>query len=379
MKSHKRLFTKSLAAIPAHLHACAHSHHLRPDCVLDAQIACAEDAFTLADKKWDKIFSDIYPQAQKHISSLLSTSHPENIIFGTNIHEFILRLLSCFQGPVHILTTNSEFHSAFRQFRRLEEEGLAVITRIAAEPFETFPARFLKATRKSYDLIFLSHVFFNSGYTVPDLKAIADSVDNKDTFIVIDGYHSIMAMPVDIADIQNRVFFLGGGYKYVMAGEGVCFMHAPPGYGPRPANTGWYAGFEFLEDAGEDGNIIYPTNAQRFAGSTFDPSGLYRLNAVMEMIHKENISPAAIHERAMALQSLFLEKTGNFLPLVNPGAALRGNFLTFRTEQAPEIQQKLMTSGLFTDCRGDRLRFGFGIYHDADDIEQMAGIVSSVF
>jgi hypothetical protein len=34
-----------------------------------------------------------------------------------------------------------------------------------------------------------------------------------------------------------------------MAGEGVCFMHCPPGFARRPRDTGWFAAFGALEKA----------------------------------------------------------------------------------------------------------------------------------
>jgi hypothetical protein len=50
MKSYQRLFSSALAHLPARLHAAAHSHHLRPDVVREAQNACLDDAFQLADR-----------------------------------------------------------------------------------------------------------------------------------------------------------------------------------------------------------------------------------------------------------------------------------------------------------------------------------------
>ncbi len=36
--------------------------------------------------------------------------------------------------------------------------------------------------------------------------------------------------------IAASVFYLGGGYKYAMAGEGMGFMHCPPGFGDAAAD-----------------------------------------------------------------------------------------------------------------------------------------------
>ena len=55
------------------------------------------------------------------------------------------------------------------------------------------------------------------------------------TWVVLDLYHSFMAMPCDFRRVADRVFLLGGGYKYAMTGEGAGFMHAPPGYADAPA------------------------------------------------------------------------------------------------------------------------------------------------
>ena len=63
---------------------------------------------------------------------------------------------------------------------------------------------------------------------------------------MIDGYHAFMARPVDLSAVAGRAFYLAGGYKYAMGGEGCCFLHSPPGWLPRPRDTGWYAAFGAL-------------------------------------------------------------------------------------------------------------------------------------
>ena len=77
----------------------------------------------------------------------------------------------------------------------------------------------------------------------------------------------------------QSAFYLGGGYKYAMAGEGMGFLYCPPGFGPRPLVTGWYAEFGDLT-APPGSSVGYTQDAMRFMGATFDPSALYRFNAV---------------------------------------------------------------------------------------------------
>src|SRR5213593_408479 len=85
-------------------------------------------------------------------------------------------------------------------------------------------------------------------------------------------------------------FYLGGGYKYAMAGEGCAFLHAPPGFGPRPPITGWFAEFEDLTLP--PGSIGYAKDATRFLGATFEPSGLYRFAAVQRMLQDNGLTTA---------------------------------------------------------------------------------------
>ena len=49
-------------------------------------------------------------------------------------------------------------------------------------------------------------------------------------WVVIDGYHAFMALDRPFgAGAAASAFYLGGGYKYAMSGEGCAFLHAPAG------------------------------------------------------------------------------------------------------------------------------------------------------
>jgi selenocysteine lyase/cysteine desulfurase len=205
---------------------------------------------------------------------------------------------------------------------------------------------------------------------VAGLDQIVSSVPENRTFVVIDGYHAFMALPVSLGAIQDRVFFLAGGYKYAMSGEGACFLHSPPGYGSRPVDTGWYAGFGQLE-TGVGHTIAYGDDGSRFAGATFDPSGVYRMGAVLGWLESEGVGPADIHSHVLGLQERFLAAGSEPGELLIDDPERRGNFLTYRSDDAAGIYQRLHDRGVITDYRGDRLRIGFGIYHDESDVDRL--------
>jgi len=363
----------------APLHAAAHSHHPWPDVSLQAQELAWHDAARLLDRKWDHIFSTIIPAAQAHVARQLSLPDPTTIAFGPNTHGFVQRILSCLpsEKPPRILTTDSEFMSFARQIARLEEEGLASVTRIATEPYRSLDERFAHAAAEGeHDLVFFSHVFFNSGFAVHDLGAIVRAVRDSGTLIVIDGYHGFMAIPTDLSAIAPRAFYLAGGYKYAMAGEGACFLHCPPGFAPRPRDTGWYAGFSALESG--RGRVAYAEDGSRFLGATFDVSALYRFIAVQDWLKLGGKTVPAMLAHVRALERTFLSELDQVHArvdssmLVVPDTSRRGRFLAFRTEQAGAIAEALAARNFIVDFRGDRLRVGFGIYHDADAAVRLA-------
>jgi selenocysteine lyase/cysteine desulfurase len=159
-----------------------------------------------------------------------------------------------------------------------------------------------------------------------------------------------------------------------MAGEGCAFLHAPLGFGPRPPVTGWYAEFEDLSLP--PGSVGYAPDASRFMGATFDPSGLYRFNAVQRTLAENDLTTARSSAMVAGLQEQFLAGLeGSALAgaeLLNPlDGAPHARFLAFRSPGAQRWYEGLKARNCITDVRGDVLRIGFGIYQDEEDVERL--------
>lgn len=365
--TYRHLFSRFLDCDPERLHFAAHSHHPWPDVTYDAHQRWWEDSARGMDDKWEGFFADFIPRLRGRLGRLLNLGDGATIAFAPNTHELVNRVFSALPTPVEIATTTAEFHSFDRQVRRWEEAGWANVARIEAEPFASFSERFLERSG-SAGLIYLSQVFFDSGFVVPDLAALINGLPDSAT-VIIDGYHGFMARPLDLGSIADRAFFVAGGYKYAMAGEGAAFMHCPPGKGERPVDTGWYAGFGALTDRVDE--VSYGANGDRFWGATQDGSGLYRLEAVLEMLEANAITPQVIQRHVADLQQEFLDRGPALGELLPPPGFERGSFLTFRRRDASDLYHRLHDRGVITDYRGDRFRIGFGIYHESEDVFQL--------
>lgn len=385
--SFKELFSRSLGADPERLHFAAHSHHLWPDASFAGQVAAWNDAARLADRKWDKIMGEVWPEAQAHVAQEIGSEDPSAIVFSSNTHDFLIRLITAApargNGALRVLTTDGEFHSARRQFARWAEGGWIEVDRIAAEPFDDLSDRFLAAARsRNHDLIFVSQVMFGSGRIfdrVADLTALARP---EGPWVIVDGYHAFMAIEQPLgAEAARGAFYLGGGYKYAMAGEGCAFLHAPAGFGPRPPVTGWYAEFEDLSLP--PGSVGYAPDASRFMGATFDPSGLYRFNAIQRTLDDNGLTTGRMSAFVADLQAQFLSTIGGTVltgaDLLNPlGGLPHARFLAFRSPHAQRWYEELKRRDCITDVRGDVLRIGFGIYQDSDDVERLVALLGEL-
>jgi selenocysteine lyase/cysteine desulfurase len=303
---------------------------------------------------------------------------------------------------VRLLTSDGEFHSARRQFARWEEAGTITVERIPVEPFDSFSDRFLAAAQRGrHDLVFVSHVMFASGRVFDRVNELASVARQSGPWVIIDGYHAFMGLPDPLgapAGERHRepassrsaprksvstspdhtpaakAFYIGGGYKYAMAGEGCAFLHAPEGFAPRPPITGWFAEFEDLSLP--PGSVGYAKDARRFMGATFDPSGLYRFVAVRRMLQSEGLTTARVAAHAELLQRKLVSRL-HATPLaaadlLNPlDGQPHARFLAFKSPNAQLWNAALKSRNCITDVRGDVLRIGFGLYQDEADVDRL--------
>ena len=358
----------------------AHSHHLWPDASFDGQILCWNDAARLADAKWDHVMLAVWLEAQAEVASELGSGMSDAIVFAANTHDFIIRLAAaCPRADprrLRVLTSDGEFHSARRQFARWAEDGWLELETVPADQVLS------AAKRGDHDLIMVSQILFGTGHIVGDIDALAALARPAGPWVVIDGYHAFMALDRPVQQTAAvSAFYLAGGYKYAMAGEGLGLMHCPPGFGPRPPVTGWYA--EFGELTAPPGGVGYTTDAMRFMGATFDPSALYRFVAIRRMLAAEGLTTARISAHVAALHAELLDAIAAApladADLLNPlDGGDHARFLAFRSPRAADWQAQLMAANCITDVRGDVLRIGLGLYHDSADVAAFARLAGSL-
>ena len=293
-------------------------------------------------------------QTQKLIAHYLKLTDATQIFFSSSSHEALYELLRSFapEKKISILTSDSELYN-FEELSAFLNKNCSInIDKVRTLPFDNFEDRFIeKIKSNSYDIIFISQVFFNSGMVLKNLAAIVNAVTDNKTMIIIDGQHAFMTFPTDLKAVETKIFYLTHIKDGSELEAGCSFLYVPKNF---------VASNEYFN---------YSKH-----GHSMNFSSLYRLNATLDLFLKENITVENIYAHIQKLQGNFRD---HLLLIDHPFLTEKnilsidynyhGAFLTFAmpsTEHAKKLHLELLSKKIRTDYTLARLRFGFGLYQE---------------
>lgn len=354
-----------------------HSHQAWPDVARDGQTEYFDVCAREVDNKWEVAFKkteilrnylrDFYDDPD----GLYCREESTHFLFVSWMSSLDLK------NKPKIISTDREFHSLFRQLHRLEEEGLEFI-QVPVQPDSSFAERIIEEMDERTSAVMLSRIYFETCLINTHLTEIAAAARERGIPVLIDDYHGTNVVPLSIReDGLEDCFILIGGYKYLQWGEANCFLRFPKNCNYRPVITGWFAAFNSLDKPRTNEPVEYDEGNQRFASATYDPSSQFRAAKVVEFFRNQGLTPEVLRKQYKAqvglLRERFLGK--KFQPSVirlthEEPLEKNGGFLSLSSPRAREIRAKLMENGVFTDARGDILRFGPAPYITSSQIEQ---------
>jgi kynureninase len=349
----------------------------------EAQQQAWLDAAELVDDKWERAAAQA-AAVRAGFARIIGDS-ADNIALGQNTHELVTRWLSALPLLTHrrIVTTDGEFHSIRRQVDRLAEEGIAVVN-VPANPADALVERLIASLDSHTACVMVSSVLFETAEIVPGLDRLADACRRRGISLLVDAYHQVNVVPLDLRGAGlDDAFVTGGGYKYCQLGEGNCFLRVPPGTHMRPVLTGWFAEFDALED-GSDRSVAYGAGAAAFGGATYDVTSHYRAAAVFAFHARHELTPDRL--RAISQHQVGLLKTEFERLDIAPSLARvdaipddrRGGFLAIRTADAKSVVRRLRERGVYIDSRRDLLRVGPAPYLRDDQLRDALGAIADV-
>lgn len=347
-----------------------HSHQAWPDVAREGHMKAFDDAAERVDTKWEAAFEQAEIVQQGFAWRLGDTDDAGErrgiYTLGSNTHELVVRFLSALpliRRP-RLVTTDGEFHSIRRQLDRLEEEGIEVV-RVSSQDVGTLAERLAAAVDDRTAAVLVSFVLFQNAAIVPGLAQVATACERHGAELLVDTYHAVNVVELDLhAEGLGGAYAVGGGYKYCQLGEGNCFLRVPAQCDARPVITGWFAEFDVLAESQDAHKVAYGQGANRFAGATYDPTSHYRGAAVFDFFRRKGLTPSELR-RISQHQVGFLAQGFDDLDL-DPEVVRRpsldldqiGGFLAVISPRAEQLSTALRQRHVWTDFRGDVLRFG---------------------
>jgi kynureninase len=363
-----------------------HSHQAWPDVAFDGHVEAFEDAARHVDEKWGRAFAKA-DEVRAGFRRLLGDPGGQ-IALGASTHELVIRFLSALdlRARPRLVSTDGEFHTLRRQLARLDEAGIEV-TRLPAQPADTLAERLAGAIDDRTSAVLVSAVLFETARIAPRLDELACACADAGAELLVDAYHALGAVPFAIHDLGlGSAWIVGGGYKYLQLGEGNCFLRLPAHAAElRPVVTGWFAEFAALADEHDPSRVAYGRGAERFAGSTYDPTSHYRAARVFAFFEEQGLTPERLrssYRRQVELLAAGVDAIGAPDALITRDRTTPldryAGFLALRTPHAGALHQALADRGVLADSRGSWLRLGPAPYLSDEQLEAALAALADV-
>lgn len=225
-------------------------------------------------------------------------------------------------------------------------------------------------------LVAISHVLFRSAYVV-DVAAVCRKAREVGAFVMLDAFHSVGVIPVDVRAIGAH-FLTGGVLKWLCGGPGACFLWVSPEVRDTlvPTVTGWQAharpfAFELQHD---------PARGQfRWLSGTPMIPALYAATEGPRIVREAGI--AAIREKSIRQTTRLIELADarGYAVHAPRDAAKRGGTVAFSVPHAYEVSQALLARNIVVDYRPDAgIRIAPHFYTTDDELEEAVGAIDEI-
>jgi kynureninase len=303
--------------------------------------------YTSMGGAWDAWFEEMRA-FRRRLAHLMGAERPDCVVPKTSAGQGLRAILNTYDDAARVIATRGEFDSLDVILREYARRGRIALTLVE-------PDDLAAACDAPVDLVVVSHVMFNTGRCVTDLGDIVSRTHRAGGRVLLDIYHSLGVLPVDVQKLDVD-FAVGGSYKYLRGGPGACYLYLAPRHLDgrlRTLDIGWFAKrdpFAYrrpdppeLADGGDAFLESTPpvlTLFQARAGQIFTRAiGVARLRAFS--LDRQRLLAQALAERR-------IEATG--------GTEDRGAFLIVIDERAEAWSDALEQRGIVTDARGRFLR-----------------------
>jgi kynureninase len=349
------LFSRVLAAQRGRVYLANHSLGRPLDATEDDVREALAAWYAQMDRAWEAWGAEIAAYRAR-LAALLGAPRPDCVVPKGSAGQGLRAVLNAHDGVAHVVATRGEFDSLDLILREYARRGRITLALVDARDDGTFDADdVLAAIVPGTDLVVVSQVMFETGQILPRLAAIVARAHAVGARVLLDVYHALGVLPLDVADLDID-FAVGGSYKYLRGGTGACFLYIHPRHldgGLRTLDTGWFAKETPFAYARPD-PPRYGTGGDAWLEST--PAVLPFYQARAGQIFTQAVGVGRLREYSLMLQRRLVALLAEQGIAAQGGTENRGGFVVVRHREAPAWSVALAARGVVADARGPWLR-----------------------
>lgn len=217
-------------------------------------------------------------------------------------------------------------------------------------------------------LVATSHVFYTSGAIQP-IRALADLAHAHGARLVVDGYHSVGVIPVDVKALEVDIY-VGGVLKWLLGGPGLAFIYVREELLEQltPSITGWFAAAD--QFAFDSSQLELAADADRFQLGTPAMPAVYTGLAGMDMILEAQPERIAQRVRSLTTQTTKRALAAGFSLRSPYDASARGGIVTVEVDDPRRTVAALRERHITVDYRPGLIRISPHFYNTAGDVDR---------
>ncbi|WP_024599681.1 aminotransferase class V-fold PLP-dependent enzyme [Pseudoalteromonas sp. TAE56] len=221
------------------------------------------------------------------------------------------------------------------------------------------------------DLVFISHVYSNTGVQAPvyDIVAISKLTNSLS---IVDVAQSAGIIPLDLS-VLDADFMIGSSVKWLCGGPGAAYLWVNKNQIEycKPKDVGWFSHqnpFEF-----DINHFEYSASALKFWGGT--PSVAPYIIAANSIAYFAELTAHKVRDHNLAMLTLIHEQLGKYVASPMSSDKCSGTVILFFNKQQDHVLTALNKAKVSVDARKFGIRVSPHIYNTQEDVEQFISIV----
>ena len=373
------LFSRARAAAPDRIYLANHSLGRPLDAMEDDVREGLAAWYARMGGAWDAWMAerDAYRTRFAH---LLDAPRSDCVVPKTSAGQGLRAILNSYgaRKRPRVVATRGEFDSLDVILREYARRGRIDLVFVEPRDEGRFRADdILAALGEAVDLAVVSEVIFNTGQRIERIDEIVARTHQVGGRVLLDVYHSLGALPVDVA-ARDVDFAVGGSYKYLRGGPGACFLYLHPRHldgSLRTLDIGWFAKRDPFAYQRPDPPQLAP-GGDAFLESTPPVLAWYQARAGQQFALALDV--ARVRGYSVAQQKRLIALLASHGIAARGGVDDHGAFVVVTDRRAGAWRDALAQRQIVTDARGDCLRLCPDVLTTDDELQHAAHALGAI-